>query len=249
MKDVNKDKKIKPSGDTGFNRGSATDHFPSQTSNSEGKLQFASEDVRYKNSKSVPYGRLGAQRKSTEENDRCAYSMDESLLNYTSQSTGLRVLKVEKVLSASKINATDRKKLLRAVPNIIIMNSIPNVNGLILGIDASYQELCLIVDIIVKQEWDVSLVDCSDEDMFIYLSGWECIPRVDTDDGMFTITVNMSLSNSTVSAKHFDILRQSNSIDVINDEKGNQKRGGLHKVSRSTDGHNFFIFHPRALNF
>ena len=27
------------------------------------------------------------------------------------------------------------------------------------------------------------------------------------------------------------------------------KRGGSHKVSRSTDGHNFFIFHPRALNF
>jgi len=111
--------------------------------------------------------------------------------HYTSHATGLKVLSVTSFYPGYVFTTSDRAKLVRTIPGVVIINTAAKGDSLIMGVDIEDEKLAtMIPDMEKEKSWTISFVDTTDRDVFSYFKGWKVIPRVDKS-GMFQLIVNL----------------------------------------------------------
>ena len=137
---------------------------------------------------------------------------------FISLTTGLTVVSVSSSSAQQPIPDSDRAKILRYLPDVVLINSAAN-NGLMLGIDQDPGEVKnQLVSLMEEMTGFVfSLDDVAQKDPFTYFEGWPIIPRVD-QSGLYQLIVNSkSLSRSkTMEEDLEDLERLVKTFNIAN---------------------------------
>ena len=114
---------------------------------------------------------------------------------FVSVTTGLTVISVTSSSSSPHhvIDMADRANIAKIFPEVVLINSCGNNDGLLLGVDLSPDQLR---SPIVRageemQNLNFSLVDVSAKDPFSFFQGWSLIPRVDKT-GLYQLIINLA---------------------------------------------------------
>jgi hypothetical protein len=159
---------------------------------------------------------ISAQVANTEAQELSMTNIKKSVMsNYTSQSTGLKVLSVTSSFPGYVFTANDRAKLVRSIPGLVIINTATKGDCLILGVDIEEEKLSSLIPQVEKEKtWTISYVDTTDRDAFSYFAGWKLIPRVDKS-GMFQLIV--SLRSQGWRSRDAEMNKRNQLLDLVKD--------------------------------
>ena len=137
-------------------------------------------------------GRLVAVEKEEKKMDKEEEEKEEEegTEKMVSLTTGLTVVCVTSPHNSNQFSRTDRAKIARSIPEVVLINPSGQDDCLMLGVDLTPSQLRKKMDDFDEElsSWTFSLVDVSSKDPFSYFAGWTTIPRVDKT-GMYQLIV------------------------------------------------------------
>ena len=87
-------------------------------------------------------------------------ALNDQLSNYTSQETGLKVLSVTSSSPGYTFTTSDRARLVKNIPGVVIINAAGKGDSLLLGVDIEDENLVKLIPILEKEPFKISLVAC-----------------------------------------------------------------------------------------